>query len=398
MRLADLDNWNWNAGQKGIPVLPRQQVNGKFRIWMDEDVLQAIFTQYIFTRLCNSLKAILKSFITDDAVWNWKSTNQMTERDRLRWRYHFNQSPESGGIEDEHKRDFLDTHFLFQLPLEQDSLYERGAAYDDDGEKQPYGSKPEGKNVKQQLLHKIATETLIQRELDGETVEVQSDLQWYATALPHSTIFAVVKYLGIPEKWVLFFKKYLQTPLNMIRSFENTESGPRIRHRGVPMSHASEKFLGELVLFFMDLDVNRETGMLLYRLHDDLWFCGEPEQCADAWEVLRRYAKVTGLEFNDSKTGSVYMSNAVDGSIACQLPKGPVKFGFLSLNPAGTWVINQSQVDAHLQQLQKQLNHCDSLISWIRTWNSCIGRFFKSTFGEPAFCFGRPNVDAILAT
>ncbi|KAF3387262.1 hypothetical protein F1880_000972 [Penicillium rolfsii] len=30
------------------------------------------------------------------------------------------------------------------------------------------------------------------------------------------------------------------------------------------------------------------------------------------------------------------------------------------------------------------------------TLNSCIGRFFKNTFGEPAYCFGRPHIDAIL--
>ncbi|GES58252.1 RNA-directed DNA polymerase [Aspergillus terreus] len=71
--------------------------------------------------------------------------------------------------------------------------------------------------------------------------------------------------------------------------------------------------------------------MLLYRMHDDLWFCGEPEQCVKTWEVLQKYARITGLDFNYSKTG-------------------------------------------------------------------CVGRFFRSTFGEPAFCFGRPHVDAVLAT
>ncbi|KAI0389370.1 hypothetical protein F5Y17DRAFT_130286 [Xylariaceae sp. FL0594] len=42
IRFADFDNWTWEAGEGGIPVLPRPQLNGKYRIWMDEDVLQAI--------------------------------------------------------------------------------------------------------------------------------------------------------------------------------------------------------------------------------------------------------------------------------------------------------------------------------------------------------------------
>jgi hypothetical protein len=56
------------------------------------------------------------------------------------------------------------------------------------------------------------------------------------------------------------------------------------------------------------------------------------------------------------------------------------------------------QVDAHVAQLQKQLANCDSILSWIQTWNSCIDRFFSHTFGEPAFCFGRQHVDSILST
>jgi hypothetical protein len=56
----------------------------------------------------------------------------------------------------------------------------------------------------------------------------------------------------------------------------------RIRKRGVPMTHALEKFFGEVVLFPMDFVVNQKTGLLLYRLHDDLWICGDPNDCAHA--------------------------------------------------------------------------------------------------------------------
>jgi hypothetical protein len=36
MRFADIKNWSWDAGDDGIPVMPRQGLNGKYRIWMDE--------------------------------------------------------------------------------------------------------------------------------------------------------------------------------------------------------------------------------------------------------------------------------------------------------------------------------------------------------------------------
>lgn len=47
MQYADLENWQWDAEDEGMWVEPRRQLNGKTRIMMDEDVLQAIFLHYI---------------------------------------------------------------------------------------------------------------------------------------------------------------------------------------------------------------------------------------------------------------------------------------------------------------------------------------------------------------
>jgi len=47
MKFRDIKNWQWDAGEDGLPVEPRRQLNGKYRIMMDEDVLDAIFLHYI---------------------------------------------------------------------------------------------------------------------------------------------------------------------------------------------------------------------------------------------------------------------------------------------------------------------------------------------------------------
>jgi hypothetical protein len=108
---------------------------------------------------------------------------------------------------------------------------------------------------------------------------------------------------------------------------------------------------------------------------------------------------VLGLDINASKTGSVYISDsAKDDIIASKFPKGPVSMGMLQLSDSGDWTIDQKQVAAHVRQLQKQLGKCKSIISWIQTWNACVGTFFRTTFGNPANCFGQGHVDAILAT
>ncbi|KAL4998963.1 hypothetical protein BDV10DRAFT_184855 [Aspergillus recurvatus] len=416
MRWADLENWDWFAGDDGVPVLPRQQLNGKYRILMEEDVLQLIFVQYIGTRLCNMLKSKLKDFILSDSVWNWEVGPTLTAHDKERQLYYFDRplrhgTAFQGGPKKVRKSDYLERYFLCQLPLKLTTLADGGAPYDDDdsddgnsadeGSEYGWSSAQKGssieadRNTKQQLLRKVATEILIQRYIYGDAAVIQSGLRWYATGLPHSTIFAVVEYIGFSEKWIAFFRKYLASPLKLDSSSEERmPMGLRIRNRGVPMAHSSE----ELILFFMDLAVDQTTGLLLYRLHDDLWLCGEPSKCAQAWEVMARFAKVSGLEFNMSKTGSVYLSDNVDPALQSRLPNGPVTFGFLKLDPSGTWVIDQAQVDAHVTQLKAQLDKSDSVMVWIRTWNSCMGRFFRNTLGQPATCFGQSHADVILSS
>jgi len=214
----------------------------------------------------------------------------------------------------------------------------------------------------------------------------------------------VLKFVKVSPVWIAFFQKFLEAPLNLgpVSDHPNVPSEVRIRKRGIPIAHSLEKFFGELILSFLDLAVNQEADTLLYRFHDDLWVVGQPERCAKAWQSMEKFGKIMGLEFNMRKTGSAYLTSEGvprDNIIAAVLPKGPVTFGFLTLQESsGLWVINDSEVDAHVIQLQKQLGACSSVLKWVATWNSCIGRFFSHNFGEPANCFGRQHVDAILKT
>jgi hypothetical protein len=109
-----------------------------------------------------------------------------------------------------------------------------------------------------------------------------------------------------------------------------------------------------------------------------------------------------GLEFNRKKAGSVYLVNDEsdrDADIVAVLLEGPVSVGFLNLGPSsGDRIINQQEVDVHVTQLHKQLSKCTSVLSWVQTWNSCIGRFFGHSFGDPSNCFGLTHVDNILET
>jgi hypothetical protein len=404
MKWADIQNWNWEAQDEGIAIEPRRQLNGKYRIMMDEDVLEAIFLHYIGIRWSVNMKSILLNLVKSGRVW--KRNTSVPQEDLDRRHYYLGDKrfcQENGPKVELERQTFYQNDFcLSQLPTTE---YEGAGGYDDD---EVYDdddfSRKSPKVIRQQLLRQLATELLLLRALDGAAAIVQSDFQWFGTALPHSTIVAVLRFVGVPEGWITFFTKFLEAPLNMgpVSDDPSAAHPVRIRKRGVPMAHALEKFFGELVLFFLDLTVNKEGGTLLYRFHDDLWICGAPEQCAKGWQRMVQFAEIVGLQFNPAKTGSVYLSSnpsTRNPEIVSLLPTGAVSVGFLTLDPlTGDWVIDQDEVSRHITQLQKQLSNCSSILSWVQTWNSCIGRFFSHTFGEPANCFGKQHVDSILST
>lgn len=363
---------------------------------MDEDILQAIFLQYLGIQWSIAMKGMLKSLISNTDVWKRPQKHMIPKEAVFRREYFLGktQSDFSQGLARQKKQAYENDYFLAQLP----DTVQAGAraSYDDQEDDETVGDTKTPLQIRKQLLHQIGAELLIHRALHGEVAVVQSDLQWFYTSLSHSTIFTVLRYLGMPESWISFFRTYLETPLRMLHEGQQ-EPEVRIRRRGVPIAHAISNFMAEVVLFVLDLAVNREAeGTPLYRLTDDIWIWGDPALCKDAWRAVERSVKVLGLTINEKKSGSI--SPGVLGE-AESLPKGDVKWGFLKLDAGtGQWIIDRDQVDRHTKQLKRQLLATKSVLSFCQLWNSCIDRFFKRVFGEPANCFGREHVDSILLT
>ena len=391
MRYASLDSWTW--GDEGISVEPRKQLNGKYRVMMDEDILQAIFLHYIGLSWSVQVKAALRRIVQNKKVW--KRPEPPITRDEKHRREYFLGSASADSTQSlaSKKRDaYENDYFLAQLP---DTVQAGGrGGYDDEEVRGPQTNLKTPVEIRQQLLLQIASELLVHRAQHGAVAVVQSDIQWFYTSLSHSTVFTVMRYFGMAENWMTFFRKYLETPLKMV--YESEESEFRHRKRGVPIAHAISNFMAEIVLFVLDFAVNQEAlGTLVYRLTDDLWIWGDPRTTNDAWKAVQRSVNVLGLTINKKKSGSVYPNKEVSPD----LPDGDVKWGFLKLDPdSGRWLIDQSDVDRHTQRLKRQLNSSKSVFSFIQIWNSCVGRFLKRTFGQPANCFGQEHVDMILDT
>lgn len=357
---------------------------------MDQDILQAIFLHYIAVSWSAHLKPQFTDLVYDKKFW--KTTSKPSGVDDSRQKYFTNRDQQSDqGVAGAQLSTFRQTFLLSALPS---SLNHGSDPYEEDPDSD--GKEKSGLAIRQLLLQQIATNVIMRRTLHGSVAVVQSDLQWYATGLPHSTLFAVLRFWGIPEDWIKFFKKFAEAPLRMDPT---PGQNVQLRKRGIPITDAFEKLFGESVLWCMDVAVNRLCSTTLIRFHDDLWLCGEPSVCAKAWETIQGFVTVLGLDINTKKTGSVYISDGQkDSTAASKLPEGPVCMGMLQLLESGDWTLDQKQVSAHVRQLQKQLGESQSIIGWVQIWNACMGKFFKNAFGRPANCFGHAHVDAILET
>ena len=278
MRFRNLVHWSWESDD-GMIIQARPQLNGKWRVMMDEDILQAILLHYVAVEWCVELKDAFRDFINTKRVWR-PATKPVPREDLQRLTYFTNMKyNEEGGITVQRQSTYKDDFFLTHLP---NSVEEGARGYEEDD---PYEENPNlltPVELKQKLLRHLATEAIVQQALSGEVALIQTDLKWYATSLAHSTIYTVWKFFGLSDGWNDFFRKFLEPPIQMSEDPKKPEP-IRIRKRGVQMATAFEQLFGEIVLFPLDVAVNRKAnGLLLYRIHDDIWVCGQPEDIGEA--------------------------------------------------------------------------------------------------------------------
>lgn len=67
MRIAALDTWQWD--EEGLPVMQRRHVTGKHHIYIEEDLLQAIFLQYVGVKWSVFFKQAILDFSCAEGAW-----------------------------------------------------------------------------------------------------------------------------------------------------------------------------------------------------------------------------------------------------------------------------------------------------------------------------------------
>ncbi|KAL1868296.1 hypothetical protein Daus18300_006020 [Diaporthe australafricana] len=396
MRMATRETWAWESD---LIIDQRRQLNGRYRFYPDEDLLQSIFLHYIGMRWAVELNSQFRGLL---GVWK-SNLEPIDSDDKRRLQYFLNISdmPDgclTGTTEWERRDHFENEIFLDQLPRD---FEEQRGAYGPDGGTEAADTRKSHIDVVQKLLHMIETDIVLQDVLEKDITVIRSDFKWFGPSIPHSSIFAVLEFFGIGADWLNFFMKVLEAPLRFKQDPEDAPS--RIRKRGTPLSTPLADVFGEALLFCVDFAVNQKAdGTRLYRLHDDMWLWAEHETCVKGWGALSECASVLGLDFNLEKTGlatDLGREAEMNPDDYPGLPQGDVAWGFLKLDqPSGRFVINQDEVDKHIEELRVQLDACKTVLNWIQAWNTYGARFFSNFFGKPANCSARQHIDSMLET
>lgn len=391
--LDSIQRWSW--GENPITVQMRKAINGKYRVYLDLELLDAILIQcvgqFVSVNIREALDLAWKSDVRD--VWAERPDEARTAamqaqivnlKDRNRtllvnfWR------------QEMYERMF----YAVRLPAywgDVDKSYDDGdSTLTDETESKLtdlFSNQPKKASLKTDILRVCSAEMAVQKLVHGQFGVLQSDFEWFGPSLPHSALIAIMKYFHFPSELVHFSETFI----SMRMQFEEDGKDGAIltRKNGIPISFQITDGISELLLFVLDFAVNQKTGGAhLYRNHDDLWFWGQPDKCSVAWETIGNFTDVMGLHLNKKKTAfahAVDESNpryrAANNRDLARLPSGEVKWGFLLFNPSEwSWKANKDAIKEHMNELRFQLNSRTAVLAHIQAYNAYIENFLPNNF------------------
>jgi len=169
MQLASIESFAWP--QEGVQVEMRRHLSGKYRAYMDTEIITALLFQYLGMRWSVGFKSAFRDLVNSPA---WKrDAREFTREERLQRGECFEEPkadvPQS--IEHQRRTEQSDLFFMTQLPGELASL----SPYDES----PVVTGPAVVNVQQTLLKIVNTEIYLKQVLHGQCTVIRTDLEWY---------------------------------------------------------------------------------------------------------------------------------------------------------------------------------------------------------------------------
>ncbi|KAF1327983.1 hypothetical protein FI667_g7308, partial [Globisporangium splendens] len=374
IQLSNLKEFGWSA--EGVEVNVKRGINGRFRCFLQEDVLTALLFHFVGLAWAVEMKEVFTDLLEslgEDQNYDSNSINCF-------------------------RRSTIDKFRLSAIP---DSRESGGDSYD------PADDSSDKKISKQDIVRLVFTEANLLHVLQPDQNDcacgkalatVTTDLEFFGPSVSHEAAFACLRVLGVSDTMIDIFRNYVKIPL-VFPGYDE----PKPMQRGLSVGRMMTLFLSEVLLFVMDFQVLASTDVSLFRMHDDIWFFDAEEgKVIRAWEEMNRFADAVGLRFNEEKSGAVRISvcpgaTSKKTQVSPRLPKNPIKWGLLVVQSNGSVTIAKDQVKAFATEMADRLAAAESVLSWINVYNKYMG-FFLRNLGSASPVFGLSYVDTILET
>ncbi|WFD21121.1 hypothetical protein MCAP1_003378 [Malassezia caprae] len=273
--LNTLESWSWQAHP--IPVHFRKNINGRFRVYLDEEIYQAIFIQIVGTFWAVFLKRELKRFVSSSA-WLEKRPTTKLNREHIQKRINL-----MGENRESSRRDYSINNSRWKT-------YRDVFFLSDEDDPDEHIKLDTLTDVKQRILRLISTEILLRKQFYGSATYFQTDIKWFGPSIPHTTLLTVFEFFHVPPKWMAFFREFLQPTLQIEEGEICFE--PKKRVRGIPMSHTLSTAFGALLLFVLDYAVNQHTQGF-YNPFDIPSFDDDPKN------IVKKYVNYEKQEYEE---------------------------------------------------------------------------------------------------
>ncbi len=429
LNMKSFRHWRYRKAEKGLPVSARQNAEGQYCIAVDEEVIDMLFLHCTAICWSSKLKECLKDFVCHAKSFKPReiSTEESQKRQYFLTSLRRPSKPKASActvchpyypnapmlppgdipapyqyppimvegprkkskkkssygmpllppppppgfnsLDGERCREYTQDFFMSRLPTHEGCT--------------PKVSRPEDLQAK--LIKTLGVEAKLRRFFDGQAHGLTLGFDSLAATLPHQTILTVLKFLGVPDAFLDFFKRFLQAKLNIGPATQDSPDRVLPRARGVPIGHGFELFFSEAILFFLDLVVHQKTQSYLYRLHDKCYFVGTKQQHFAVTEEAAKFAAFMGLNIKHLHSGPGGLNI---GCLKMDLPSRP---NYSTV----TFKIDDDLVIAYADRVRRNLDACKTVLDWVRVWNSTVGTYARHLFGPLAEVFGKAHLEHV---
>lgn len=357
--LNDLDHWAWPS--EGVPALVIE-ARRKWRLFLGEDLPNACLLDIMGMRwnkefkerindkrmdLITQLEQFIELDISESAVQDLR--NKIDEAWGLSPGYPLDIWKEAGQpIKKAEPHSIMAYRIETQKKLRDITLLDR------------YSGQQSTSSMETALMLVNAEIQLGRAAFPEQPLYVlKADLKDFYASISHEVLMTILTDMEAPERQIAFLKRFLEIPIQLDGEVITTR-------RGLPNDRVLSNWLAELLLRLMDQHIQRAAPVQIVRLVDDICMISpSAEHIRKAWDALKEFCGICGLEINEAKSGSV----CIGGERPSGLPENPPGWLMLWLDSDANWHVDTDDLNAYLELVKKRLARESTLLGLIDIYN-----------------------------